>query len=1092
MRQVCRYIGVLLLGAVSLPALAQYSTDFGQNRIQYKKFDWVYYSTTHFDIYYYPGGKDYADQAIDFLEEEFNRLTDVLGYAPYSKTKILIYNSIQELQQSNIGIEGAEFTIGGQTDFVKLQLEIAHPGSAIGFKQELVYKMSRVLIEDMLFGGSLAEIFQSSYLLSLPKWFIDGAARYLAYGWSSDMDDHIRDYLSRKKIKKLIKIEGDEAGIVGQSVWNYIALKYGKSNVSNILNLTRIIRNEENSIASTVGVTYKQFLKDWQNYYIQSQSDISVNYIGPGEDDIIVDSRNNQVEYKNVRVSPSGKRIAYSKNILGRYQVFAYDNETGRSKKLLTSGIRIQGQQVDYELPLLDWIGDDQLGVVYFKRGYLNIVIFNVETGEKLTKPLQRFDQIKSFSFNENGRLAIVSGDVDGRNDIFLVSMRRNAIRRITNDVYDDIDPAFIPGTAAIVFSSNRPADTLNIGDQSIEEITDNFNLFLYDLDTTVTQYHRLTNTYSKDSRPYPKNPYEIYYLSDQRGITNLFKYRLADSTFTQVTNFDKSIKDYDLHFNDNGMIYLMFDEGVDKVFYDSDIDLDLSKFSPQTVRQRLRQAQFIADLYNDQIITAQSDAINLDLSEDEPEETEEEPLIPDAMEVQEDEELIDPENYQFEEEEGEEFIDTDNYKFEVDEKPENKFRPESFFTNYQKLEISDKVIGPISYEPQFSFDNLVTSFAIDPLRGFGAVIETQISDMLGNHKLRGGAFADTDLNSGDIYAQYDYLKYWMDLKIRLDRKSYFFQNAEENELRQRYILNRVMLGASVPLTNWFRLEVDPFFTQTEFRNLQFETVINRGGEAYAKDRKENYAGLIAKTVFDNTIERGYNILQGTRGSLEFIHHQGVQDAKKSFTNIRFDFRHYQQIHREITLASRVFYGQSLGPNKQNFMIGGVPNWLFARTKNHPDNDPLAIGNDVYNSNLLFTEFVTNLHGFAYNELFGNSTFLFNSELRFPVFQYLTRAPINSTFLRNFILIGFFDFGSAWSGPPPLTRENSSNTITYKPVESVFSAEISNFRNPWLASYGFGMRSVMLGYYAKIDYARPIRDFDVREGRLTVSVGLDF
>jgi hypothetical protein len=258
-------LSFLMLNSVLLQA-QHYHTEFGQNRLQYKEFNWGFYSTSHFDIYYYEGGGDYARQALDFLEVEYGKLTDVLGYAPYTKTKIFIYNSVHDLQQSNIGIDGAVFTIGGQTDFVKLQLEIAHPGNAYRFKEELILKLSRVLIEDMLFGGSLAEIFQSSYLLSLPRWFIDGAARYLAFGWSADMDDFIRDYLSNNKVKKLIKIDGGQAGLVGQSVWNYIALKYGKSNISNILNLTRIIRNEENSIASALGVNYKIFLGDWQKY----------------------------------------------------------------------------------------------------------------------------------------------------------------------------------------------------------------------------------------------------------------------------------------------------------------------------------------------------------------------------------------------------------------------------------------------------------------------------------------------------------------------------------------------------------------------------------------------------------------------------------------------------------------------------------------------------------------------------------------------------------------------------------------------------------------------------------------------------------
>ena len=145
--------------------------------------------------------------------------------------------------------------------FVKLQLEIAHPGTAQVFKEELIYLLSRTLINDMLFGGSLKEVFQSSHLLKLPEWFIDGAARYLAYGWDLKMDDFIRDYLDDKHVKKEKKIQGDQAGILGQAIWNYIAIKYVVSNISNIINLTRIMHKEDVSISNTLELVISQFLK---------------------------------------------------------------------------------------------------------------------------------------------------------------------------------------------------------------------------------------------------------------------------------------------------------------------------------------------------------------------------------------------------------------------------------------------------------------------------------------------------------------------------------------------------------------------------------------------------------------------------------------------------------------------------------------------------------------------------------------------------------------------------------------------------------------------------------------------------------------
>jgi Tol biopolymer transport system component len=1078
---------------------AQFNSEFGQNRVQYKSFDWVYYSTNHFDVYHYRGGKEYADQAIEFLEDEFNNITDLLGYAPYSKTKIFIYNSIHDLQQSNVGIDGVEFNIGGQTDFIKLQIEIAHPGTAIEFKQELVYKLSRKLIEEMLFGGSLAEIFQSSYLLNLPRWFVDGAARYLAYGWSDDMDDYIRNYLINKEVKKLIKVDGELAGLVGQAVWNYIAINYGKSNVSNILNLTRIIRNEENSISSTLGMTYKQFNLQWQQYYLNIQDEIQNDYVGPDKEQLIVSKDRASLRYKNVRLNPSANKVAYSHNDLGRYKIFVYDLETKQTVNIQTGGTRVKGQKVDYNMPLLDWVDDETLGMVYFKRGFLYLSTYNLSTKATVDKPLTRFNKVEAFSFNENGRLALISGEIDGKSDIYLISMRRNAIRRITNDIYDDEDPIFVPGTASIIFSSNRPADSLNITDQSIEELSNNFNLFQYDLDTTVNSYRRITNTLSRDIKPKAKSPYEVYYLSDQRGVKNLFKYSFVDSTYQQITNFDRGIKDYDINFGQGKMLYLMLDDGADRIFFNESIDLERAIFSPQTARQRFIQAQYVADLYNDRQIQKVEEEL------DEPSATEQisdpvsldtlgltESLVEDSIKALDP--GLDPDSFSFgnNNEAASEVIDTDNYRFsEANES--SKYRPESFFTNYNRLEVSNEVIGPINYEPRFSFSNLTTSFAIDQIRGAGAVVETEITDVLGNYKLIGGGFVMTDLQDGDLFAEFNYLKYRMDFKIRVEGKRYYFENNDEDILRQNYQLNRITVGASLPLSNWFRLEFNPHVTQSSFSNLQYTAVINRGAEDFAKDRSSTFVGFNARTVFDNTLERGFNITQGSKGFVEFTVNQGLTNASESFSMLRVDLRHYQPIHRELTLATRIFYGESFGSNKQNFLIGGVPNWLLNRTFQHPTDDPLQVGNGINNSGILFSEFVTNMRGFDYNQRFGHSSFLFNAELRMPIFQYLSRAPISSSFLRNFSLISFVDFGSAWTGPVPLSTETSTSIIEYPANESsIFSAEITNFKNPWLASYGAGLRTVLLGYYVKFDYVIPVEEFKPQDRRFLLSIGLDF
>ncbi|MEQ8629030.1 translocation protein TolB [Ekhidna sp.] len=1049
-----------------------YTTPFGQNRIQYKNFDWYYYSTNNFDIYYYPGGQEYALEAIDFLEDEFVNLTDKLGYAPYSKTKIFIYNSIHDLQQSNVGIDGAVYTIGGRTEFVKLQLEVAYPGKAIQFKDDLIYQLASTLINDMMYGGSLAEIFQNSYLLTLPDWFIDGAARYIAYGWSREMDDYLRDYMGRKKIKKLKRIDGESARIIGQSIWNYIAVKYGEGNISNILNLTRIIRKEENSIANTLGVSFKTFLNDWQNYYLLQRLEVEENYTTVGEDRLLEDIRNSkELITTSISFNKDANKVAYAMLKNGKYQVYVTDLQTGNSKKIATGGYRINGQDVDKHLPLLDWQDNSILGVVLFKRGFLYLNTFNVDTGDKGQKPLNRFRQVESFSFNDNGRLAVISGDIDGQNDIFLIAMNRNALRRITRDIYDDLDPVFVPGTAAIVFSSNRESDSVNVSDVPLETLDNNFNLYVYDLDTTTTNFFRLTNSYAEDRKPYAKNVNEIYYLSDQQGISNLYRYNLYDSITTQITNFDKSIHSYDIHFNPNRLTYSMLGEGEKRVYYDTITDLSTSKFTTETPRKRRENAIRV---------------VTRVLRNAEKKEEQEEEVTP--------KDEFDTDDFQFEEEvpkdstlveDDPNWIDTDNYVFE--DESETSFQPESFFSKYQSFEQENERVGPIPYNPRFQFNNVITSFLWDPYRNFMMFMETEINDVLENYKIKGGALLKTDFKQGDLFAELHYLKYWMDFKVRLDRKTYILEN-QDNTFRHKYKLNRFKLTAALPVTHTFRMEASPFYTETSFTNLNYLSVTNQSNEL-AENSRERYAGGSIALIFDNTVERSFNLYQGTRALLEYTTHFHTENSNLNFSNLRFDFRHYQKIHREITWANRILYGKQMGPARKDYMLGGMDNWLFADADIQGEQDPLAIVEGQDNSDILFNEFVTNLRGLDYNEAYGSDVLVFNSELRIPLFQYLTNGPIKSNFLRNFQIIGFGDIGSVWTGSPPF---KDGRPITRKFEGNPFSAEIVKFQNPWLGGFGFGLRTVLFGYYIKFDAARPYLDGEVKDYRFYFTLGLDF
>jgi hypothetical protein len=1090
-----RLITLLLLFASIPAAKAQQAREvFGKNRQQYKEFKWQYLSGENFDIYYYDGRRGIATEALQFLELEFDRITDLIGYPPFFKTKIFLYNSLTDLRQSNMGLNHTFFNVGGETEFVKPFVEVAHQGTAQELKEELLFKISELMLNEMMYGGNLRDIFQSSLLMNLPEWFVSGAALYVAHGWTAEMDDFIRQVINTRNVKRIIKFSDREAALIGQSVWNYIAERYGKSSVSNILNYTRVTRNEEKSILITLGVSFNQLMNEWHNYYRQIENVVSQTYILP-QDSIRFTTRHNRTtEFTTIKLSPDGRYLAYAENDRGHYVVKVRSLENNKETIILRGGTRVIGQRVDYRLPIINWADANTLGVIGVKRGEYTFWLYDLATKTKLPRELDRFNNVRSISFSSNGRLVVISADFEGQNDLFLISTRRDRVRRLTNDIYDDLDPSFVPGTNRIVFSSNRVSDSLNTGKKpSLGDLTDNFNLFVFDLDTTTTVLPRITNTLSKDYAPLALNDNIYYYLSDQRGIVNIFRYERTSGIYTQVSNFASSIRDYDFNFSQNKLVFTMKQRLRDDIYVNRSFNLNNGTFTPATRRKELQQARYIQERRKQEEArpTSIKDLINARLREAQGQQDTVKSK-PDVVTTKPDSLLLKKDSVaqaQTTPPKKDRVINTDDYVFE-DDVVKQAQPTETFLNRYMRAREKSRIMGPFPYESKFSANNLVTSFVIDPLRGLGFLIETQMNDMLENYRFFGGIMSSIDLRNGDVYAEFQYLPHFIDFSARFDRRGIKWEPYSDGN-RFHYTSDKLEVSAAIPITDRLRFAVKPFGLIARSVNqgpVQFP--INPPSAAPINNF---YGGVKTELVYDNSITSGLNLIEGTRGKITLTNYQGLNNSDNSFSQVAIDIRHYQKIYREIVLAVRGFGGSFFGRAPKQYLLGGMDNWAFYETNfsgRDSEGNENTLGTRAENQDILFAEFATNLRGFPYSTLFGNTVILSNIELRLPLVRAFSNAPISSNFFKNMQLIGFYDIGTAWSGEPPF---NSGNSVRIdRVINGPFEIDIKNFLNPWLYSYGVGMRSVIFGYYMKFDLAWPVENFETGKPRFHFTLGFDF
>src|SRR5690242_67014 len=192
---------ILLLAAVAAPASAQY---FGQNKVQYNRFDFKVLKTDHFDIYYYPEEQQAVDIAARMAERWYARLSTVLGHQLSSRQPIILYASHTHFEQTNV-LEGQipEGT-GGVTEATRRRMILPFAGGLAETNHVLGHEMVHAFQYDM---ASRPNGQTAIGVLNLPLWFIEGMAEYLSIGpVDSNTAMWIRDASSRDKMPSVDKL----------------------------------------------------------------------------------------------------------------------------------------------------------------------------------------------------------------------------------------------------------------------------------------------------------------------------------------------------------------------------------------------------------------------------------------------------------------------------------------------------------------------------------------------------------------------------------------------------------------------------------------------------------------------------------------------------------------------------------------------------------------------------------------------------------------------------------------------------------------------------------------------------------------------
>src|SRR3954462_1881769 len=92
---------ILVMTALATPAFGQFGY-FGQNKIQYRHFDWRVLRGEHVDLYYYPEEEELGGVALAYAEESYDSLERRFNHSVIRRIPLIVYASHTDFEQTNI------------------------------------------------------------------------------------------------------------------------------------------------------------------------------------------------------------------------------------------------------------------------------------------------------------------------------------------------------------------------------------------------------------------------------------------------------------------------------------------------------------------------------------------------------------------------------------------------------------------------------------------------------------------------------------------------------------------------------------------------------------------------------------------------------------------------------------------------------------------------------------------------------------------------------------------------------------------------------------------------------------------------------
>jgi Tol biopolymer transport system component len=532
--------GLALLIGGALSASAQ--NYFGQNQVQYDRFDWRIEETEHFLIYYYPEERAAVTDAGRMAERSYARLSRILEHQFREKKPIMLFASRTDFGQNNVTGDLGEGT-GGVTEAFRHRMLLNFTGDYKTFEHVLTHEMVHAFQYDIFARGKAGNGLGTLQQFLPPLWFAEGMAEYLSLGPDAPFTTTwMRDAALYGRVPTIKQLTEEPDKFFpyryGHSLWTYIGQKWGDEVIGQIMSAVPSV-GVERAFRRELGISFEDLGDEWRE-------DLQTRLLPPVAtmerprkfaQPSLTPKRSGGEIFLAPALSSDGRTIAFLANgSFLRGQVFIdlwlADAETGkRSGRLIRSALDPNFEELRLLYSQAAFSPDGRLlAVTAQRRGRDVLRLFDVDSKSEVKRFDLALEGANSPSWSPDGKQLVFSGNTGGITDLYIINRDGSGLRRLTHDKFGDLQPQWSPDGRTIAFASDRDSASFESLSFKPWRIT---LLDLATLRTTVLPAQsglNLNPQWAPDGR-------SIAYVSNRTGTANLFLYDLDAKEHYQLTN---------------------------------------------------------------------------------------------------------------------------------------------------------------------------------------------------------------------------------------------------------------------------------------------------------------------------------------------------------------------------------------------------------------------------------------------------------------------------------------------------------------------------------------------------------------------------